>query len=74
MNDNSRLANMKAASEADVNESEKPSDLGFAKNCQNPTEFRFGFELHHICILSIFVIDSLFKLNDAFSIRVCFYS
>ena len=29
----------------DVNESENPSDFGFAKNCLNPTTH--GFELHH---------------------------
>jgi len=25
------------------NESKNPTNFGFAKNCQNPTTFRFGF-------------------------------
>ena len=31
-----------------LNESENPSDFGFAKNCRNPTTFGFRFVLLHI--------------------------
>jgi len=36
---------MEFESESDTDESENPSDLGFAKNCRNPTTLRCIFEL-----------------------------
>ena len=45
MNDKCGLSKTKAESESDLDESANSSDLGFAKNCWNPTTF--GFELFH---------------------------
>ena len=43
MNDERRLSETKVESKSDANESENPSDFGFAKNLQNPTTFGFRF-------------------------------